>query len=320
MPPKHQAFVFTHNNWCKEDEDTYAKLCEKGYIRFLAYGKELAPKTSTPHLQAFVWLDKPYQLAQVKRKLNGAWVAVPGKKKGVHHHIHDDGEHGFGYCFKEHQPGWVLRGIPPTDAEFEAQCPKGQGARSDLLEVKRKIDAGMACADLVEDEQHFGTFAAHSKFFNSYQSAKRRRKGYYPPHVEVIYGPTGTNKSRRVWEKYDYDTSKLFKLSPDMAAGSTVWFDGYAGHEAVLIEEFRPGHIKYNAVLDLLDGYPTMVQVKGGSVHWSPTHVYITSPVAPEEWYPNLAANDKIAQLMRRLTKVTYTGDAPTGDAPQFAS
>jgi hypothetical protein len=62
-----------------------------------------------------------------------------------------------------------------------------------------------------------------------------------------------------------------------------------------------------------------MVQVKGGSVHWSPKEIYITSPVPPEEWYPNLAANDKIAQLMRRISKVTHSSphESPP-DPPQF--
>jgi hypothetical protein len=311
--------VFTHNNWTKDDEDAYGKLHRKGWARFLVYGKEVAPTTETMHLQGFLWTDKPYSLQQVQRKLKGAWVAVPGKDKGVAYHVEDDGKTGFGYCFKEHQPGWVLTGIPPTDEEFEAQCPKGQGARSDLLAVKKAIDEGATCADLVEDDAHFGTFAAHSKFFAQYQSAKRRRRRYEAPYVEVIHGDSGTNKSRRVHEKFDYDMSKLWKLPPALCTGQTVWYDGYAGHEAVLIEEFRPGTMKFDQLLDILDGYPTMVQVKGGSVHWSPKEIYITSPVPPEEWYPNLAANDKIAQLMRRITKVTHSSphESPP-DPPQF--
>ena len=48
----------------------------------------------------------------------------------------------------------------------------------------------------------------------------------------------------------------------------------------------------------------TRVQFKGGMVHWSPTHIYITSPLHPAEWYPNLAANDKIGQLLRRFTAI----------------
>lgn len=298
MPPKHQGFCFTHNNWCQDDEVAFKKLFDKGYFRWIIWGQETAPTTGTPHLQGFFWLANADRLANVKAKFKGSWIAVPGKDKGPDYWIT--------YCSKQ-DVDMKSFGIQPSTDDFLAQIPKGQGQRTDLLKVKREIDAGKTCQELQESDEHFGTFAAHSKFFNQYQSAKRRRKGWSPPEVHVIYGPTGTNKSRRVWEQYDYDTDKLFKLSPDMCVGSTTWYDGYAGHEAVLIEEFRPGHMKYNTLLDITDGYPTQVQIKGGTVHWSPKKIYITSPMRPEEWYPNLAADDKIDQLMRRITSITNT-------------
>lgn len=301
----HQGFCFTHNNWAPEDAAMYKKAFDKGFFRWVIWGKETAPTTGTPHLQGFFWTSTMQQLANVKKKFKGSWVDVPGKTKGPTYWNQ--------YCSKQ-DVEMTSYGIQPTEAEFQVQVPKGQGARSDLLEVKRKIDQGVACDDLMEDDDHFGTFAGHRKFFESYQSAKRRRKGYCPPTVDVVYGPTGTNKSRAFHEMYDYDDSKYWKMPPAFLSGQTAWFDGYAGHDAVLIEEFRPGSMKYNELLDLLDGYPTKVQVKGGTVHWSPKHIYITSPVAPEEWYPNLAANDKIDQLMRRITKVRSTHPVDISD------
>jgi len=298
MPPKYQGFCFTHNNWAAEDEQELRKLFGQGYFRWICFGKEIAPSTGTPHLQGFMWLSDAKQLAVVKKKFKGSWVAVPGNNKGP--------EYWKAYCSKEDVDMTEL-GVQPSEDEFNAQTPKGQGKRTDLLDVKHKLDAGASCQDLQEDDEHFGTFVQHSKFFQSYQAAKRRRKGYSPPTVAVIHGPTQTMKSRRVWEIYDYDTSKLFKLAPDMQSSANIWWDGYAGHEAVLIEEFRPGYMKYNSLLDLLDAYPSKVQIKGGSVDWSPTHIYITSPVSPYEWYPNLTAKDNIDQLLRRITTITET-------------
>lgn len=313
MPPKHQGFCFTHNNWSVDDEEDFNEVFASGYFRWIIWGHETAPTTGTKHLQGFFWTSQEQQLGNVKKKFNGTWINVPGPTKGPAYWLE--------YCSKEDVNGMVNLGIQPTQEEFEAQTPKGQGKRTDLLAVKRAIDEGQSCQDLQESDEHFGTFAGHAKFFNNYQSAKRRRKGFCPPKIHVIYGGTGTSKSRRVWEKYEYDTSKLFKLSPAMVSPNNVWWDGYAGHQAVLIEEFRPGHMKYNDLLDILDAYPAMVQVKSSSVHWSPTEIYITSPVAPTAWYPNLAANDSIGQLLRRITTTTYTGEAPPADAdmPQFA-
>lgn len=301
MPPKHQGFCFTHNNWAETDQEQYTALHASGYFRWVIWGKETAPTTGTPHLQGFFWLSEPKQLAVVKKKFRGAWVAVPGKDKGP--------DYWLAYCQKQDIDATIL-GVQPTQEEFLAQVPKGQGKRTDLLDVKKKIDQGISCEELMEDDDHFGAFAGHAKFFQQYQSAKRRRKGYCMPEVHVRWGGTGTCKSRFVWEKYNYDTSKLFKLAPDMVTNGKAWYDGYYGHEAVLIEEFRPGHLKYNTLLDITDGYPTQVQIKGVTVHWSPKAIYITSPNRPEEWYPNLTAKDKIDQLMRRITSITCTNPA----------
>lgn len=180
MVVKHQGFCGTWNNYTESD---IQKLRDCQDIAFLACGRELAPTTSTPHLQFFFWTGVPRTPQQIKRKLPGAAIFVPGAKKGVDYHVNDDGETGFGYCFKEHQPGWILEGVPPSAKEFEAQAPKGKGARTDLLSVKKKIDEGISCESLMGSEDHFGTFAAHRKYFAEYQSYKRRRTSYKQPEV-----------------------------------------------------------------------------------------------------------------------------------------
>ena len=83
MPPKHQGFCFTHNNWAEDDEIHFRALFDSGYFKFLIFGKEHAPSTGTPHLQGFFWTSEPKQLVVVKKKFKGAWIAVPGKDKGV---------------------------------------------------------------------------------------------------------------------------------------------------------------------------------------------------------------------------------------------
>lgn len=296
MPPKHQGFCFTHNNYTEDDVE---HICSRDWIQFLAMGRELAPTTFTPHLQGFMWLTEPRTVQQVKRKMPGTVILVPGKDKGVDHHVHDDGNTGFGYCFKEHQPGWVLKGIPPTPEEYLAQCPKGQGTRSELISVKHKIDEGVNCDSLMGDDQHFSTFAHHRKFFEEYQAHKRRRTEFAKPTVIVIFGGTGTNKTRSVYDKEtDHDELHVWEPHHDK------WFTGYHGQDAVLFDEFR-GQLPYGMLLCLLDGYPgRRVQTKGGMVHWSPKRIYFTSPMRPEEWYPNLAAADKIDQLLRRIDEI----------------
>lgn len=292
---RYQGFIFTHNNYTQEDWDKYVTDFNKGKIRYLIMGRETAPTTGTKHIQGFMWTPAMQTLANMKKKYNGAWVALPGAEKGP--------EYWVTYCSKEDADSLCL-GIRPSDEEFRAQSPKGVGARSDLLELKKKIDEGVSAESLMDHDQHFVTLLHHKKAFIEYQSYKRKRTQYTKPNVVVYYGETGVNKTRRVHdyvqEHGGYD--EWWSWAPHLGQ----WFDGYAGQNIVLFDEFR-GQLPYGMMLSLLDGYPgTRVQIKGGMVYWSPTDIFITSPVHPREWYPNLAADDRIDQLLRRIDSIQH--------------
>lgn len=109
--------------------------------------------------------------------------------------------------------------------------------------------------------------------------------------VTVYWGPTGTGKSRRAWEEAGIDA---YPKDP-----RTKFWDGYRGQRHVVIDEFR-GDIDIAHVLRWFDRYPVIVEIKGSSVVLSATHIWITSNLPPEMWYPNLDPQTRQA-LYRRL-------------------
>jgi len=111
----------------------------------------------------------------------------------------------------------------------------------------------------------------------------------------VYWGATGTGKSRRAWDEASLEA---YPKNPR----SKFW-DGYRGHEHVVMDEFRGG-IDIAYLLIWLDRYPVIVEVKGASVVLRATHVWITSNVDPRDWYPTADQATKAA-LMRRLD-ITY--------------
>lgn len=293
MVKHHQSYCFTHNNYTPEDVVKYRDLTSD-WVSYMIFGKETAPSTGTPHLQGYFWTAAPKTPQQVKRKLPGAVILVPGKAKGP--------GYWFEYCSKQ-DPNPFHEGTPPTQEEHEAQCPVGKGKRTDLLEVKRKIDEGTFTNSLMEVDDHFASFASYGKFFREYSAHKARRTQYQRPEVTVIHGPTGTNKTRRAFESDTFDN--IFKWEPSMEK----WFDGYCGQPTVIFDEFR-GQLPFGQLLSLLDGYPVRVQVKGGSVDFSPRNIWITSPQHPRDWY-NDSFNDRLDQLYRRIDHIIDTCEPP---------
>lgn len=68
---------FTLNNWRQEDFEFLDKLHLDGKVKYIIYGKEIAPTTGTPHLQGFLQLPKKLRLGGVKKLLGDKYHIDP---------------------------------------------------------------------------------------------------------------------------------------------------------------------------------------------------------------------------------------------------
>ena len=116
--------------------------------------------------------------------------------------------------------------------------------------------------------------------------------------VHVYWGPTGTGKSRAVWDAAGMDA---YAKDP-----RTKFWCGYRGQEHVVIDEFRGG-IDIAHMLRWLDRYPVIVEVKGSATPLLATVIWITSNISPAAWYPDLDEPTGEA-LTRRLNVVHFDG------------
>lgn len=133
----------------------------------------------------------------------------------------------------------------------------------------------------------------------------RRRYTVDPTYrKKTVYfygGDTGTGKTAKA-------LNLLCGLYPGFAiyirpstTGAVSWFPGFSvEHRGVIIDEFR-SDIALTVMLRLLDGYPFMVETKGGFVesHYIEV-IVITSNYMPWELYPK--TDDKYKKpLYRRI-------------------
>lgn len=165
------------------------------------------------------------------------------------------------------------------------------GKRTDLLEIKAKIDNGATLGDIADT--NFSVFLQYRRGLNAYislKSIKRRWKTY----VIVLWGYTGVGKTRFV-----YDQCGDREL---WTPGDYNWFDGYNGQELVLLDDYR-GEYAIQFFLKLTDRYPMQVPVKGDFVNWNPKKIYITSNEDPDYWYKDADLETKAA-FKRRLDQI----------------
>lgn len=139
-----------------------------------------------------------------------------------------------------------------------------------------------------------------------------------------FYGRTGTGKTRTAWNILNdaYPETDIWcssgKLDP--------FFIGYSGQRAALLDDFRPGTLRFELLLRILDGYPVWVNVKNGQVQWQAEIIIITAPTRPNDMYVNRETGqewDNLDQLLRRIDETRefdHFIDGDTTEEGEFVS
>lgn len=275
MPKRTRSkrWCFTLNNPTEEEKDFLSTqlLMMKTKettpkLTYLIFGLEAV---STQHYQGYLETETKSSLSTMKKFLKRAhWEKARGTPIEASEYCKKDGN------FQE-----------------EGSLSPGQGSRTDLQEIKKKIEDGATEFDLAD--QHFEKWVVYRRSFQRYTTLLQERRSWNTV-VHVFWGKTGTGKTRFCMDQV-MDSSFW---SP----GDYKWFDGYVGQNIVIFDDYR-GEYPLQLLLKLCDRYPMSVPVKGGFTEWSPKKIYITSNIHPNEWYPN-ADRYSISAMFRRFALV----------------
>lgn len=273
--PKARNYVFTWNNYSGlltlDDFD--------GLATYLVYSEEMS-STGTPHLQGYVELNQNVPRSRLV-------LMVPmfyDRRRGTQ-------REAIAYC-KKKDSTWLA-------GPYEYGAPKHQGERSDLFEVKALIDANANDAKLWEE--HFPQCVRYYKSFDKYRLVKAVLKPRQTfDSFEIFVGGTGLGKSHDARAKYP----NAYWVTRPRSRSSGVWWDGYTGQDALIIDEFY-GWIPFDTILRICDQYPHSLEVKGGTVPCMVTKVIITSNRHPYSWY-NKDLKLPWESFERRVTACRY--------------
>lgn len=266
-----KRWTFTLNNYTEDEESLLRGHVGQGLVTYLIYGQETGEQ-GTPHLQGYLELNAKKGLRTLKRSLGVERIHLEAARGSL--------EQNRTYCSKE---GSV------TELGEAMQ----QGRRTDLEDIKSKLDSGTTLEEIAEG--HFSKWVIYRRAFAEYIAQKQVDRSW-KTKAFVLWGNTGTGKTRYCFDQVMNSTWWM--------PGDYSWFDGYKGQSIVIIDDYR-GEYPLQLLLKLLDRYPMSVPIKGGFTKWLPRKVYITSNVPPEKWYPD-ADFRSIAALTRRFDRVDF--------------
>lgn len=258
-------WCFTLNNY---SEDEY-KDAENIFCKYLIIGKEIG-ESGTPHLQGYVEFETNQRLNRLKGLLNRAhWE----KRLGT-------GSQAAEYCKKD--GNYVERG--------ELSKPK-QGTRTDIEEARNIVRTTGRMKNVVENVNSFQAIRV-AEMYLKYAEPKRN----WQPEVRWYYGPTGAGKTRAAMEESN---------DPYISGKNLKWWEGYDGHEDVILDDFRKDFCTFHELLRILDRYEYRIEVKGASRQLLAKRIWITSCYPPDKVYET---REDIGQLLRRITEIKNFG------------
>lgn len=219
---------------------TLPKPDESAY-RYVCWGEEVCPKTDRRHYQGFIILNRTSRIPALKRILGSG-----------------DGTH----CE-------TCRG---TRAQAREYCRKdGQFVEFGVFEALTVTEIIRLPLDKIKEDYPL-IFLRYHRGIEKLNA--NRGPSWREVSVTILWGPTGSNKTRTVMEMDD-----VYKIDPPY-----TWWDGYQGEAILLIDDFRTGAIPRGMLLNLLDGYRLRLETKGSHTWALWSAVYITTNFNPEMW------------------------------------
>jgi len=271
---RNRQWLYTLNNYTEDEE----QAIQQTPCVYHVYGREVGD-SGTPHLQGTIRFATLKSLVQMKKiQPRAHWE--PAKK------IHDSIE----YCKKDGDV-WECGTPPATD---DQKGERGKAAMKEIIKRAREGDEAWL------EENHPAEYYHHLSTFRSHKKAKTEVMSHSDegtPH-EWWVGPTGTGKSKKLWEEHPGHYKK----------DQNRWWCGYTGQDVVAIEEASPKTMEYLAsrLKQWADRYPFAGEIKGGRLESiRPMKVIVLSNYTIDQCFPN----EEDSEPLKRRFKVIRFGE-----------
>jgi hypothetical protein len=277
MANQRRNYCLTINNPEQSDEEFSEYLKSLDDMKYFVFAREKGDgseenQDGTVHLQIYLEFSQGKRFKQMKELFPRAHIEPRnGTKTDARDYVMKTGK----YADKAHtRIGEIF-----TFGEFAEER-----SRTDLAKITEMLDNGATEAEI---RKAYPTqyLLMKSKIRDYIQTLKEEKfKNIRRLGLEVTYicGTTGKGKTKYVLDKHGDEN--VFRMTRYGSGLTEEKFDGYAGEDAIIFEEFR-SHIPISNMLNYLDVYSVNLPARYGDKTACYTKVYIISNWTLEEQY-----------------------------------
>lgn len=286
--------------------DEVCDWCEENCRAFII-SEEVGSKEKRFHLQVLIQFENPRSFREINKNLNNCNMGTIHKESSI--------RCAYAYCTKglnenaredKYKDNWddyvlfkeVMKREPECyESDVEFLWKENQGKRKDLELIHEMVEDGSNMREIISQASNYQGIKTAEKLLEYFEKPRD-----FQPEVYWFWGKTETGKSRTARELAGKDYYE--------ANTNGKWWNGYDGHECVIIDDFRYDWKTFQDMLKMLDRYGYRVETKGGMRQLVAKKIFITCPYTPQEAYKYNSEED-LRQLLRRITEIrkfTETG------------
>jgi hypothetical protein len=277
MSTRVRNYCLTINNPEESDEQFNEYLQSLDHIKYFVFAREKGDGTDgnpdgTVHLQVYLEFTNAKTFATMKKLFPRAHIEPRlGTKAAARDYVMKTGK----YADKAHtRIGEIF-----TFGEFAEER-----SRTDLAKITEMLDNGATETEVRKayPTQYLLMKRKIQEYIQSIKEEQFKNTRRLGLEVTYICGTTGKGKTRYVLDKHG--DGNVFRMTRYGSGFTEEKFDGYAGEDVIIFEEYR-SHISISNMLNYLDVYGIALPARYGDKTACYTKVYIISNWTLEEQY-----------------------------------
>lgn len=242
-------------------------------LEYWAMCDEVGLEEKTPHTHVFIYCKNGVLFNRVKKLIPTAHIEFcKGTCQQNRDYIRKEGKY-------LHDPKTATN-LKDTFEEFGEMPIERQGTRSDLQDMIDMITQGRSTAEMIKSYPNFMLQIDKIEQTRQIILEDKYKRTFRNMEVKYIYGTAGSGKTRGVMEKYGFEN--VYRVTDYIHP-----FDGYAGQDVLVFEEFRSS-LKIGDMLNYLDGYPLQLPCRFQNKQACFTKIFMISNVSLDLQYVEL--------------------------------